>query len=83
LATLLTVGFYAGQPVFAEATRTQLARLGPDLPESLALLDGAFIDPAHLDPGTLPRLDTALDTLRFTSDPVRITRIATAGAYLD
>ena len=83
LQTLVFVGFYAGRAEFWEDARRQFARVAPELPETLALLDGAFGDPARADASVLRRLDAALDSLRFTSDPVRITRIATAGAYLD
>ncbi|HEY1966527.1 MAG TPA: AAA family ATPase [Pseudonocardia sp.] len=83
LQTLVLVGFYAGRPDFWRDTRRQFARVAPELPETLALLDGAFADPAHIGATIIARLETALDGLRFTSDPVRITRIATAGAHLD
>jgi len=83
LQTLVFVGFYAGRVEFWEAARRQFGRVEPELPETLALLDGAFGDPARADSAILRRLDAALDGLRFTSDPVRITRVAAAGAYLD
>ena len=83
LQTLVFVGFYAGRAEFWEDARRQFARVAPELPETLALLDGAFGDPARADASVLRRLDAALDSLQFTSDPVRITRVAAAGAYLD
>ncbi len=83
LLTLVFVGFYAGRDEFWQEIRRQLARVEPALPEALALLDSAFADPARGGLPVLRRLEAALDALRFTSDPVRITRIATAGAYLD
>lgn len=83
VATLLSVSFHAGRPDFSEATRRQVRRLVPGPPETIELLDGAFSDPARADVGLLDRLDMALDGLRFTSNPVLITRVAMAGAYLD
>ena len=84
LQTLVFVGFYAGRAEFWDDARRQFARVAPELPRHVALLDGAFADPARSDASVTPdRLDAALDGLHFTSDPLRITRIATAGAYLD
>ena len=83
LQTLVLVGFYAGRAEFWLDTRRQLTRVAPEPPDTLALLDGALADPARSEPSLLHRLDAALDGLRFTSDPLRITRVATAGAYLD
>ena len=83
LQTLVFVGFYAGRAEFWDDARRQFARVAPEPPETLALLDGAFGDPARADAAVIRRLDAALDSLQFTSDPVRITRIAAAGAYLD
>ncbi len=83
VATLLLVSFYAGRPDFSEATRSQVRRFVPAPPETIELLDGAFSDPARADAGLLDWFDAALDRLGFTSNPVLITRMATAGAYLD
>lgn len=83
LQTLVFVDFYAGRSELWAETRRQFARVKPDLPETLALLDGAFADAARADPPIIHRLDSAIDVLPFTSDPVQITRVSTAGAYLD
>ncbi|GAB2641124.1 AAA family ATPase [Prescottella soli] len=83
LFTLMSVGFYAGRSEFSVASRRQLDRIVPEPHEALALLDRAFTDPARADAAVLDRLDAAIDALRFTSNPVQITRVATAGAYLD
>ena len=83
LQTLVSVGFFAGRPDFWAETRRQIARVVPEPPETLALLDTTFSDPARAEASAVRRLDAAIDALRFTSDPVQITRIATAGAYLD
>ncbi|WP_137843315.1 helix-turn-helix transcriptional regulator [Microbacterium sp. 2FI] len=83
LHTLVFVGFYAARPAFSLETRRQLSRLATPLPDTLTLLDRAFTDPARIEGGEIRQLESALDDLRFTADPVRITRIATAGAYLD
>jgi DNA-binding CsgD family transcriptional regulator/DNA polymerase III delta prime subunit len=83
LLTLVFVGFYAGREQLWQDIRRQLARVTPQLPEPLALFDGAFADPARAGQPALRRLEVALDGLRFTADPLRITRTAAAGAYLD
>ncbi|GAA1960740.1 AAA family ATPase [Microbacterium deminutum] len=83
LQTLVFVCFYAGRAEFWVDARRQFARVSTVVPETLALLDDAFGDPARADASVISRLEAALDSLQFTSDPVRITRIATAGAYLD
>ncbi|MFB6612521.1 AAA family ATPase [Agromyces sp. NPDC056379] len=83
LQTLVFVGFYAGRPEFWSETRRQISRVTPEPPETLTLLDSTFADPARTEASAVHRLDAAVDALRFTSDPVQITRIATAGAYLD
>ena len=83
LHTLVFVGFYAGHPDFVQATRRQLSRVADEPPDTLTLLDRAFTDPVRVAAADIRRLESALDDLRFSSDPVRITRVATAGAYLD
>ena len=83
LQTLIFVGFFTGRPEFWADTRRQLARVVPPIPDTLALFNGVFADPARADPAAVDRLDHAIDGLRFASDPVRITRIAAAGAHLD
>ena len=83
LHTLVYAGFYAGSAEFWVDARRQFARVVPELPETLALLDGAFVDPARADASIVRRLDSSFDSLQFTSDPLRITRVATAGTYLD
>jgi DNA-binding CsgD family transcriptional regulator len=83
LQTLIFVGFYAGRAEFWADTRRQLARVVPPMPDTLAVFDAVFADPARADADAVKQLDQAIDGLRFTADPVRITRIAAAGAYLD
>jgi len=83
LQTLVFVDFYAGRADFWADTRGQLARVVAPLPDTLAVFNSVFADPARAEPDAVPRLDRAIDGLRFTSDPVRITRIAAAGAHLD
>jgi hypothetical protein len=53
------------------------------LPDTLAVFSAVFADPARAEPDAVHQPDHAMDGLRFMSDPVRITRIAAAGAYLD
>ena len=83
LHTLVYVGFYAGRQEFWEQTERELGRVRPQLPDTLDMLSGPFADPARADQQEITRLTDALDGLRFTSDPLRISRIATSGAYLD
>jgi hypothetical protein len=82
MQTLVFVGFYTGRAEFWVDIRRQLARVVP-LPDTLALFNAVFADPARAEPDAVHQLDRAIDELRFTSDPLRITRIAAAGAHLD
>ncbi|HEY9306881.1 MAG TPA: AAA family ATPase [Microbacterium sp.] len=83
LQTLVFVTFYAGKPDFWSDTRRQLERVQPDLPVTLILLDRVFADSARADPTALTLLDSTIDELVFSSDPVHITRIAAAAANVD
>ncbi|MFB7311922.1 hypothetical protein [Streptomyces sp. NPDC056192] len=53
------------------------------VPDTLRLLRTTFADPARALPSDWTRLDAAVEALSGTSDPVRIVRIGTAGAYAD
>ncbi|MET8870786.1 LuxR family transcriptional regulator [Nocardia sp. NPDC004604] len=83
LHTLLYIGFYSGRQELWPDIRNALDRVLPDPSDTLSLLGGSFVDPVHTGAKVLADLDTAMDDLRFSSDPVRIVRVATAGAYLD
>ena len=83
LHTLLYIGFYSGRQELWPDIRSELDRMLPDQTDTLCLLSGPFVDPVRTAPEVLTDLDTALDGLRFSSDPVHIVRVATAGAYLD
>jgi len=83
LQTLVFVDFYAGRADFWADTRAQLAKVVAPLPDTLAVFNSVLADPARAEPDAVLELNRAIDGLRFTSDPVRITRIAAAGAHLD
>lgn len=83
LETLMFVSFYAGNAHFWLDVRRQLARVRPEPPDTLDLFDRVFADPAHAGADALTRLDDTIGQLVFSADPVRITRIASAGAYVD
>ncbi|MFB8001433.1 AAA family ATPase [Nocardia sp. NPDC056000] len=83
LHSLLYIGFYSGRDDMWPEIRAALDRVLPEPSDTLALLAGPFVDPVHTGAKVLTELDAALDDLRFTSDPVRIVRVATAAAYLD
>ncbi|GAA3367398.1 LuxR family transcriptional regulator [Streptomyces sannanensis] len=53
------------------------------VPDTLRLLRATFADPARALPSDWAALDAAVEALPGTSDPVRIVRIGTAGAYAD
>jgi len=52
-------------------------------PPLLAITRGTFVDPARATPRDLARLDDAVESLAHETDPLRIVRVATAGAYVD
>ncbi|MFE2960147.1 helix-turn-helix transcriptional regulator [Nocardia tengchongensis] len=83
LHTLLYIGFYSGRQELWPDIQAALDTALRDPSDTLSLLSGAFADTVHAGAKALPYLDAALDDLRFASDPVRIVRTATAGAYLD
>ncbi|WP_330249686.1 LuxR family transcriptional regulator [Nocardia sp. NBC_00565] len=83
LHTLLYIGFYSGRQELWPDIRDALDRVLPRPADTLSLLSGPFVDPVHTGAKALADLDTALDELRYSSDPVRIVRVATAGSYLD
>ncbi|MFE3195517.1 AAA family ATPase [Nocardia sp. NPDC059240] len=83
LHTLLYIGFYSGRAELWPAITAAMETLMPEPMDTLSLLSGPFVDPVHAGPKVLGDLDSALEELRFSADPVHIVRVATAGAYLD
>ncbi|KAA8885440.1 helix-turn-helix transcriptional regulator [Nocardia colli] len=83
LHTLLYVGFYSGRPELWDDIRDVLERAGAQPTDTLSLLHNVFANPVEATPAALRDLTGALDGLRFTADPLRIIRVATAGAYVD
>ncbi|MFE4696258.1 AAA family ATPase [Streptomyces sp. NPDC056738] len=82
MSTLLMVCVHGGRPELWSAFDAALAKC-TSVPDTLELLRATFADPARARPADWARLDDAVRALPGTSDPVRIVRIATAGAYAD
>ncbi len=82
LYTLVWVGFFGGNGTFWPSQRKRATHNRP-LPEPLELQIDLFVDAARASSATLERFAGAADTTRFTADPLRIVRLAMAGAYID
>ncbi|MFF2548126.1 ATP-binding protein [Kitasatospora sp. NPDC058063] len=82
LSTLLMVCVHGGRSELWADFDVTLSRCVA-VPDTLHLLRTTFADPARARPSDWDRLDAAVAALSGTSDPVRIVRIATAGAYAD
>ncbi|MFI6579665.1 AAA family ATPase [Embleya sp. NPDC050493] len=82
LSTLLIVCVYGARAGLWADYDAALAKC-TSVPDTLRLLRATFADPAHARPSDWDRLDAAVAALADTSDPVRIVRIGTAGAYVD
>lgn len=83
LHMLLYVGFYSGRPELWDDISEVLERSEVKPADTLSLLHNVFANPVVATPAALGQLTDALDGLRFSSDPVRIVRVATAAAYVD
>ncbi|MGW0993260.1 AAA family ATPase [Streptomyces sp. NPDC002523] len=82
LSTLFMVCIHGGRRELWSGFDAALSKC-TSVPDTLRLLRATFADPARARPADWARLDAAVQTLHGTSDPVRIVRIATAGAYAD
>jgi DNA-binding CsgD family transcriptional regulator len=82
LHTLLLVCFFGGRPALWSQFDAATAKY-PAVPELLATTRSTFADPAHASPSDLAALDAAITELAHESDPLRIVRVAIAGAYVD
>ncbi|MDV9187042.1 AAA family ATPase [Streptomyces sp. SR27] len=82
VSTLLMVCVHGGRRELWTDFDRALAKCAA-VPDTLELLRSTFADPARARPTDWERLDAAIRALPGTSDPVRIVRIATAGAYAD
>ncbi|OIJ95629.1 AAA family ATPase [Streptomyces colonosanans] len=82
LSTLLMVCVHGGRRALWSDFDTALSKC-TSVPDTLHLLRATFADPARARPADWDRLDAAIQALPGTSDPVRIVRIATSGAYAD
>ncbi|MEV6057132.1 AAA family ATPase [Streptomyces sp. NPDC052107] len=82
LATLFMVCVHGGRRELWSDFDAALSKCA-SVPDTLRLLRVTFADPARARPADWARLDAAVQALHGTSDPVRIVRIATAGAYAD
>ncbi|MFE7799280.1 LuxR C-terminal-related transcriptional regulator [Nocardia sp. NPDC057440] len=83
LHTLLYVGFFSGRPELWDDISGVLERAAPQPTDTLSLLHNIFVNPVGATQKALRQLGGALDGLRFSSDPLRIIRVATAAAYVD
>ncbi|MFD6160631.1 LuxR C-terminal-related transcriptional regulator [Nocardia sp. NPDC060256] len=83
LHTLLYVGFYSGRPELWDDIGEVLELAEPKPTDTLSLLHHVFVNPVEAIPAALRQLTDALDGLRFSADPLRIVRVATAAAYVD
>ncbi|MFD8981862.1 AAA family ATPase [Streptomyces sp. NPDC059564] len=82
LHTLLLVCFFGGRPELWSPFDAALAKY-PVAPSVLATARSTFADPARTAPSDLAVLDAAIAELAYESDPLRIVRVAIAGAYVD
>ncbi|WP_433204113.1 LuxR C-terminal-related transcriptional regulator [Nocardia sp. CA-107356] len=83
LHTLLYVGFFSGRPELWDDINEAIERAKPQPTDTLSLLHNIFVDPVGATQDDLRQLGDALDGLRFTSDPLQIVRVVTAGSYVD
>jgi DNA-binding CsgD family transcriptional regulator len=82
LHTLLLACFLGGRPALWSQFDAAAAR-HPAAPGLLAMTRSTFADPVHATPSDLAALDAAVAGLAHESDPLRIVRVAIAGAYVD
>ncbi|GAA2029956.1 hypothetical protein GCM10009839_31950 [Catenulispora yoronensis] len=82
LSTLLIVCVHGGKAELWSQFDDVVAKCR-SVPDTLRLLRATFADPARARAADWDRLDAAIAALPGVSDPVRIVRIATAGAYAD
>lgn len=82
LHTLLLICFFSGRPDSWQPLDAALSKFSTD-PGVLAITRATFADPARCAPHHLERLDEAIAELAYESDPVHITRVGIAAAYVD
>jgi len=82
LHTLLTVCFFSGRPELWTAFDDALGKYA-EPPELLVLTRSTFVDPARAPVDDLAALDAAIAELSHEGDPMRVVRVAIAGAYTD
>ncbi|WP_433213150.1 AAA family ATPase [Microtetraspora malaysiensis] len=83
LRTLLQVCWFAGRPELWKPLEAAITRLGPDLPDALALYSGFYADPARVAAPALARLDAAIGSLHEVADPADIVGIVDSAFFLD
>ncbi|SEG87673.1 regulatory protein, luxR family [Actinacidiphila yanglinensis] len=83
LHTLAQVCWFSGRPALWQPALEAVDRLAAGVPELTWLISRTFADPARCDPGTLARLDALIADSRGETDPTRVIRAATAGAFPD
>lgn len=83
LHTLLYVCWVGGRRELWEPFEAALTRLGPNVPEVLALSSGFYADPVRASASALAGLDAAVGALRDVTDPADIARIVDSAIFLD
>jgi DNA-binding CsgD family transcriptional regulator len=83
LQTLFMVCTVGGQYELWAAFETAIARIGPRVPDDIALAWQVSADPARATGPALAQLESAIAELRDTTDPVRITRIGRVANLVD
>jgi DNA-binding CsgD family transcriptional regulator len=77
------VCYFGGRAELWEPFHRALARLTPEIPESLALLSATFADPAGTALAALGLIDAAVAALDENVDPVRVIRVGLACRFVD
>ena len=72
-----------GRPELWKPFETAFARLGPNVPEPLALSSGYYADPVRASAPALARLDAAIGALRQVADPADIARVVDSAIFVD
>ena len=83
LQTLLYVCWVGGRPELWAPVEATLTRLGPDVPEILALTSGFYADPVRASTTALKQLDAAIAGLGDVADPGDVARIVDSAIFLD
>ncbi|MEH1058355.1 LuxR C-terminal-related transcriptional regulator [Micromonospora sp. CPCC 206171] len=80
---LVAISSFGARDELWRPVHAAIDRLGPRVPEFLALLATTYADPVRLARPMLGRLDTAVARLTSDTDPGHIVRVAIAAGYVD